>query len=114
MNTFLRPRYVSALLLTVSVLALPPSAQAQHNGGEQHHGGEPHYHGGGGYHGGDGYRGGDNNGAVIGGVLLGLGLGAVAGGVLAQPGYAPPPPVYYPPPPPSAYYAPPPAAYPTY
>jgi hypothetical protein len=103
MNIALRPRYVSALLLAIAIFALPPSAQAdqRHNGGRAQH-----------YHGGGGYRGGNNNGAVIGGVLLGLGLGALAGSALAQPGYAPPPPVYYAPPPPGAYYAPPPVAYP--
>jgi hypothetical protein len=110
MNIAIRPRYVSALLLTLTVFALPPCAQAS----QWHNGGEQHYHGGSNYHGGGGYHGGNNNGAVIGGVLLGLGLGAVVGGALAQPGYAPPPPVYYAPPPPGAYYAPPPIAYSPY
>ncbi|HTN11655.1 MAG TPA: hypothetical protein VL154_11880, partial [Acetobacteraceae bacterium] len=68
----------------------------------------------GGWRGDRGWRGDhrDNSGAIIGGALLGLGLGAVIGGALAPPPayYAPPPPVYYAPPPP-AYYAPPPTVY---
>jgi len=54
---------------------------------------------------------GPGGGAVLGGVLLGLGAAAVVGGIVAsQRPYAPPPPVYYAPPPP-AYYAPPPPVY---
>ncbi len=58
-----------------------------------------------GYH--DG--GGDDTGAVIGGALLGLGIGAVIGSAIAQPPVYAPPPVYYAPPP--TYYAPPPPVY---
>ncbi len=46
-------------------------------------------------------------GAIVGGALLGLGLGAVIGSQLAAPPpvvYAPPPPQYYAPPPPPVYY----------
>ena len=49
----------------------------------------------------------DNSGAVIGGVLLGLGVGALLGGALV----APPPVVYAPPPPYANPYAPPPPIY---
>ncbi len=54
----------------------------------------------------------DHGGGIgAGGVLLGLGLGALVGGAIVQQQYAaPPPPVYYAPPPP-AYYGPPPGAY---
>lgn len=52
-----------------------------------------------------GYERQDNSGAMVGGVLLGLGIGALLGGALA-----PPPPVVYAPPPPN-YYAPPPPVY---
>ncbi len=58
-----------------------------------------------------GYRQNNDAGPAIGGALLGLGLGALLGGALAnqqQPAYAPPPPVYYPPP---TYYAPQPVPY---
>lgn len=60
----------------------------------------------------DYHHGGPPVGAVVGGALLGLGVGAVLGGVLAPPppAYYAPPPVYYAPPPPT-YYAPPPPVY---
>lgn len=48
----------------------------------------------------------DNSGALVGGILLGLGIGALIGGALA-----PPPPVVYAPPPPGYYPAPPPVYY---
>lgn len=120
-------RAVSAALLATSMIAAPLAAQA-----DDHH---DHGNYGGGYHedrgnyGGDrgDYRGGDDRGhgggIGVGGVLLGLGIGALIGGAIAssqQPQYAPPPqyyapppPVYYAPPPP-AYYAPPPGAYSPY
>ena len=74
---------------------------------------------GGGYGGGYGYRG-IGPGAIVGGALLGLGVGALLAAPYVAPPpvvYAPPPPVYYPPayayapyqyapPPPRAYYAP--------
>ena len=56
--------------------------------------------------------GGNDGGAVVGGALLGLGVGAFIGGAIAasQAPYAPPPAVYYAPQQP-AYAAPPPGAY---
>ncbi len=83
-----RTRIFSLLLATAMLTAPPLAAQAD-------------------WHGGDGGGGG---GQFFGGALLGLGIGALMGGALSQPGYAPPPPAYYPPPPP-AYYAPPPPVY---
>ena len=73
-----------AALLAV-MLATPAVAQHQDHGrgyaqSRQWHGGRSY--GGNGYH--------DNSGAVIGGVLLGLGVGALLGGALV----APPPVVY--------------------
>jgi hypothetical protein len=100
-----RLRAFGALALVAALavpLATPASAQRwDHRGG---------YDRGRGYEGNRGY-GRDNSGAVIGGALLGLGVGALVGGAyLAQPRvYAAPPPVYYAPPP--VYYAPPPRAY---
>ena len=90
-----------AALLAV-MLATPAVAQHQDHGrgyaqSRQWHGGRSY--GGNGYH--------DNSGAVIGGVLLGLGVGALLGGALVAP-----PPVVYPAPPPYANpYAPPPPIY---
>jgi hypothetical protein len=83
MNFAMRPRLATTLLLATALAASPVAAEA-------------------GWHGGGG-------GNFVGGALLGLGLGAVVGGALAQPRYAPPP-VYYAPPPP-VYYAPPPPVY---
>jgi len=80
---------------------------------------EPHGHGwqhdrwhGHDWHGDRGYYQ-DNTGAVIGGALLGLGVGALLGSTLAPPpqAYYAPPPVYYPPPPQQYYNAPPPPVY---
>ena len=86
-------------LPVAALLALAPTpAQAQwHRGGGYGYG-----HGGYGY--GYGHRG-YGGGAIVGGALLGLGVGAL----LAAPYYAAPPPVVYAPPP--AYYAPPAYAY---
>jgi hypothetical protein len=122
------PRALSAALLATSMMAAPFAAQADDH---RDHGGGGHYdhgdHGGnrGDYRG--EYRGGgdrDRGGIGVGGVLLGLGLGALVGGAIVQSQqpqyyapppqyYAPPPPVYYAPPPPG-YYAPPPGAYQPY
>jgi 4-amino-4-deoxy-L-arabinose transferase-like glycosyltransferase len=101
-------------------LAMPAVAQHQDRGGvhrgnppsAQWHGDQRSYGGYGGY----GYH--DNSGAIVGGALLGLGLGALLGGALVAPPpvvYAPPPVPYYynnGPPPYYAYpYAPPPPVY---
>jgi hypothetical protein len=116
------PRTISATLLAAATITAPLAAQAHE-----------HHDYGGGYqrdYGGDrgDYRGDDrgdrgHGGIGVGGVLLGLGIGALVGGAIVssqQPQYAPPPqyyapppPVYYAPPPP-AYYAPPPGAYQPY
>jgi len=90
-----------AALLAV-MLATPAFAQHRDHGhgypqSRQWHGGRSY--GGGGYN--------DNSGAVIGGVLLGLGVGALLGGALV----APPPVVYAPPPRYANPYAPPPPIY---
>jgi opacity protein-like surface antigen len=114
-------RFASTALLAATIIATPLAAKADDHGDHGNHGG---WQGGGGEHydhhnyGGDrgDYRGGDGDrgGIGVGGVLLGLGLGALVGGAIVQSQqpqyYAPPPPVYYAPPPP-AYYAPPPGAY---
>jgi hypothetical protein len=98
-------RAFSLLTLTpllAVMLAAPVMAQHQDRGhgysqSRQWHGGD--------WSGGSGHR--DNSGAVVGGVLLGLGVGALLGGALVAP-----PPVVYPPPPPYANpYAPPPPVY---
>jgi hypothetical protein len=87
-------------LATTLVAPLPASAQNWHDRGG-------HYDHDRGYD----HRGG-NGGAVVGGALLGLGVGALIGGALtsSQPAYRAPPPVYYAPPP-QGYYAPPPPVY---
>lgn len=92
---------VGRFLIALPVLAMtalaPVAADAQY-----YRGGYGGYRGG---YGGYGYRGGYGfGGALVGGALLGLGIGALA----ARPYYAPPP-VYYAPPP--VVYAPPPAYY---
>ena len=76
-------------------------AQQWHGGGGGWNGGGQGYYGGG-YYGGRGYY--NYPGAIAGGALLGLGLGAVLGGIYAAPpvAYAPPPYYYYAPP---TYYA---------
>ena len=99
---------ILAALPVVGIMAFAPAAA---NADYYRHYG---YGGGYGYRGGYGYPGGYYNrgfgpGAVVGGALLGLGVGALIAG---QPRYyAPPPVVYVPPPvvytPPPAYYAPP-------
>jgi hypothetical protein len=94
-------RSLTALALTTALVApLPASAQNwhDHGGHHDHDRGYDHHSG--------------NSGAVVGGALLGLGVGALIGGALAssQPAYRAPPPVYYAPPPPG-YYAPPPPVY---
>jgi hypothetical protein len=94
-------RSLTALALATTLVApLPASAQNWHD-----HGGHYDRDRGHDYHNG-------NSGAVVGGALLGLGVGALIGGALAssQPAYRAPPPVYYAPPPPG-YYAPPPPVY---
>jgi hypothetical protein len=83
-------------------LAMPALAQHQDHG--RGHAQSSQWHGGRSY-GGNGYN--DNSGAVIGGVLLGLGVGALLGGALV----APPPVVYAPPPYYANPYAPPPPVY---
>ncbi len=105
-STLLRTAVAVAVAGGLSVASMP--AQAQWRGGS--------HAGYGGYHGGYGYRGGRGwgPGAIIGGTLLGLGIGAAIAGAYVPPPvyYAPPPPAYYPPPgyyaPPPGYYAPPP------
>lgn len=94
----------------VGVTASPAEAQWRRGG----YG----WHGGYGYHRGYGYRG-VGPGAIVGGALLGLGVGALlAAPYAAAPPvvYAPPPPAYYPPAyyPPAYAYAPAPAYYPPY
>jgi hypothetical protein len=103
MSIAIRLRSMTALLLASTFVASPLAAQPAgwHNDGRQF---RPPMHGY--YH---GHR--DDGGAVLGGALLGLGVGALVGSALAQPNYAPPPPVYYAPQPPGAYYGPPPGAY---
>ena len=91
-----------AALLAVT-LAAP--ALAQHSNHDGHGRAQSRQWQGGRSYGGNGYN--DNSGAVIGGVLLGLGIGAVLGGALA----APPPVVYAPPPSYANPYAPPPPVY---
>lgn len=123
-------RLAGTAMLATMLISAPLAAKADDHGDHGNHGG---WQGGGGEHydhhnyGGDhgGYRGGDGDrgGIGVGGVLLGLGLGALVGGAIIQSQqpqyapppqyYAPPPPVYYAPPPP-AYYAPPPGAYQPY
>lgn len=100
-------RALAALTLSaaLAVPAMGPAFAEDHwhgrGHGDWHH--ERDWHHGGGY---------DNTGAIVGGALLALGLGAAVGALAAPPqAYAPPPPVYYPPAPPPAYYAPPPAYY---
>ena len=107
-------RSLTALALAATLVApLPALAQNWHDrGGHYDHGRGPD-RGRGPDHGrGYDHRGGGNGGAVVGGALLGLGVGALLGGALAssQPAYRPPPPVYYAPPAPG-YYAPPPPVY---
>ncbi len=101
-------------LIALPVLAMTALAPAVANA-QFYRGGYGGYRGGygggygyrGGYGGGYGYRGYGGfgyGGAIVGGALLGLGIGALA----ARPYYAPPP-VYAAPPP--VYYAPPPVYY---
>ncbi len=103
--------FASAILLAVALIAAPLAADA---GPPRHPAGryERAAPRGGYYHGGGYDRGGGNNtGALLGGAILGLGVGALIGGALAQQSYAPPPGAYYPPPPPGAAYGAPPGAY---
>ncbi len=100
-------RSLTALALATTLVApLPALAQNWHDRGGHYDHDRGHGHDRGYDH-----RGG-NGGAVVGGALLGLGVGALIGGAIAssQPAYQPPPPVYYAPPPPG-YYAPPPPVY---
>jgi hypothetical protein len=95
-------------VLLAAALATAPAAAFSDDYHHDHGDGWHHDNGGGDYRhddGGDYHHGGN----ALGGVLLGLGVGALVGGVIAQQNYAPPPPVYYAPPP--AYYAPPPVYY---
>jgi hypothetical protein len=101
-----------ALAATLAVtLATPVAAQHQDRG---RHAPPSQWHGGNSY---GGYRNRDDSGAIVGGALLGLGLGALLGGALVAPppaAYASPPYYYYNngPPPYYAYpYAPPPPVY---
>jgi hypothetical protein len=88
----LRSRLLISAPLAASLLALPllasPAHADWHRGGWNHRG-YTHYHRGPG---------------PVAGALVGLGIGALVGGAIAQ-SYAPPPPVVYAQPP--AYYAPP-------
>lgn len=85
-------RSVIVAALTAAMVA-PAWAQYYNRGSGGYHGGyapQSQWHGGG-YYRGYGYH--DNSGAIVGGALLGLGLGALLGGALVAP-----PPVVYPPP----------------
>ena len=98
-------RSFSLLALTASLaVTVVTPALAQHRDHGHGYGQSGQWHGGRSY-GGDGYH--DNSGAIIGGVLLGLGVGALLGGALV----APPQVVYAPPPPYANPYAPPPPVY---
>jgi hypothetical protein len=115
------PKFALAALAASAMATAPLAANAQdyhHDNGGYHN----DYRGGGGdynrgYDRGHGdYDRGRGGGIGAGGILLGLGIGALVGGAIVasqQPRYAPPPPVYYAPPPP-AYYAPPPGDYSPY
>jgi hypothetical protein len=100
MKTSIRLRLLSILSVAVPLAASPIAAHAVPHG--YSHGRHGRWH-----HPGPVY--GDGGGGAVAGALLGLGVGALIGGALAQ-SYAPPPPVYYAPPPPVAY-APPPVTY---
>jgi hypothetical protein len=98
--------WTSLLIATPVALGLlaAPSAHADwrhHDGGRD-----------GGWHGYEHHGGGNGN--AVAGALIGLGVVAVIGGIIAasQPQYYPPPPVAYAPPPPP-YYPAPGYAYPT-
>jgi hypothetical protein len=93
----------SVMLSAVPVLtAMPAYAQPNDWHGHNDHrpppppprGGDWH---GGGYHGGGGYH--NNTGAIVGGALLGLGVGAAIGAMAAPPVVYRPAPTYYAPPP---------------
>lgn len=103
-------RVVRVLTVTAAML-VPLAASAQPAHEERGRPETRHYEQHGSPAGRNGYHdgGGDNTGAVVAGALLGLGIGAVIGGAVAQPPVYAPPPVYYAPPP--TYYAPPPAVY---
>ena len=103
MLTLFSARFAGAILLATATIAAPLAADA---GPPRHYDGHYDRRGRGDYH-----RGGGNTGALLGGALLGLGVGALIGGAIAQQGYAPPPGAYYPPPPPGPGYGPPPGAY---
>lgn len=103
-----RTATVIALGLVLNAfMVLPAVAQPHYRGPPHgwHHGPPPRA-----WHGGHYYHDGNDAGAAIAGALLGLGLGVVVGGAIAN-SAAPPPPVYYSAPPPPTYYAPPPPAY---
>jgi hypothetical protein len=111
----IRSTAVLALAAALAIPAVGPAfAQHGHDRYDDHRGERRYYHDNGNrhdYHHDNGYR--DNSGAIIGGALLGLGVGALVGGAIAParpPAYYVPPPAYYAPPPP-VYYAPPPRAY---
>jgi hypothetical protein len=90
---------------TVLVLAATMAAPLGLPAAAQPYRGRPDYHRD--YRGGGYYHGGPGPGAVVGGALLGLGVGAVIGSALRPPPavvYAPPPTVVYAPPPPVVYY----------
>jgi len=93
------------ILTAIPVLAVMALAPTMANAHDFYRGG---YGGYGGYRGGYGHRG-FGGGAIVGGALLGLGLGAV---IASQPRYYAPPPVVYAPPP--VYYPPPYYAAPAY
>lgn len=85
------PLAVGVSLTTPAAAQHPPPDWRRHDGrGDHGHWDRgPHDH--------------DNTGAVVGGALLGLGVGALLGGALAAPPpvvYSAPPQAYYPPPPP--------------
>jgi len=102
-----------ALAATLAVTLATPVAAQHQDRGRGGHAPPSQWHGGNSY---GGYRNRDDSGAIVGGALLGLGLGALLGGALIAPPpvvYAPPPTYYYNGPPPYyAYpYAPPPPVY---
>ena len=93
---------LAALLAPAVLGGMIVASSAAH--ADWRHGYGPRYGGYGPRYGGGYWRGGPGPGAIVGGALLGLGVGAL----LAAPAYAPPPVVYAPPP---AYYPPPAYAY---
>ena len=94
----IRTTLLIAAPVALGLLAAPTARADWHHHDDWH---------GGGWRGGDWHEHHDHGGDVATGAIIGLGVGALLGGVIAsqaQPYYAPPPVVYAPPPP---YYGPP-------